>query len=343
MTSYARQGIVIFLMILCGIGAGFHYANISDPAPTGKQATNTKSRVRLITPEASIKFHWSQIESQNLTTYKENLRGVGCPDRTINSIIRGIVLRRYQAKVNAIFNPLAHFWSSQSELDELDRRIKGIRAERDNLLASLGLTSNEVDVNGLSQEKQQFVNKALDLYPKNMPAPGASDQEWSDFLTSRRARVNYLSQYLSPEELLAYRINSDGNASGIANLLSSINPSEEEYKSVFISLDGENLNTTNGLLTPDLEAKLKLALGDQRYAEYQEQTTLNNVVWNTFAQFSNLSAAQLNQLEALRANYGDSPESKFNQDYQNAVLNIVGNRTEVERFFSNPFLYIKTK
>ena len=68
-------------------------------------------------------------------------------------------MRLYQAKVNKVFNPLAHFWNSQVEANAIDKIIKLIREDRDKLLASLGVGFTDVDSLELPAEKQLSIYK----------------------------------------------------------------------------------------------------------------------------------------------------------------------------------------
>ena len=47
-----------------------------------------KSAQTLPTPEP---FHWSQVESEDYTTYLSRLRAIGCPEKTIRQIVNGEV------------------------------------------------------------------------------------------------------------------------------------------------------------------------------------------------------------------------------------------------------------
>jgi hypothetical protein len=305
---------------------------------TGRLLSNEKPLVRV-----QGRFLWNQIADEDLGKYVGCLRNVECPNDATKFIIRGIVMRLYQAKVNEVFNPLARYWNSKAESDDIDKRIRAIRAEQDKLLASLGVGFTDQDSQELPAEKQSFVNKAAQLYPAIKPKSGASRQEWAEFLENRRARVSYLSQHLTPAELLDYRIVHDGNAQGIGNLLGNLKPTDGEFRKAFGALDGEDLNRTDGFMRPDLEAKLKLALGDERYDEYHQQTTPDSLVYNSFVQFNNLNAEQAQQLKELRTKFGNSLESKNNKDYQNAVLDLIGSKSTAGAYFNDPHLYKSPK
>lgn len=293
--------------------------------------------------ELPTKFTWTQISSVDFKQFAANLRVAECPNDTTKLIIRGVVMRVYQAKVNELFNPLAHYWSSKAESDEVAKRIRIIRAERDNLLASLGVGFNEDDGLELPAEKQTLVNKALELYPANAPKLGSPRKDWAGFLDNRRSRVAYLSQFLTPEELIDYRINHDGGVQAVGELLKNLGTSDDEFKKAFVALDGEDVSQTNGYMRADLETKLKQALGNERYDEYHSQNTMASRVFNNFVEVSHLSVEQSRLLKEIRANYGASSESINDSAYQKAVSDLIGDQFLTRRYFNNPHLYQNIK
>lgn len=279
---------------------------------------------------------WPKIEGEDYGKCITDLRSIGCPEPVISFIVKGYLFAAYQAKVNAIFDPLAKYWNTPEENGRIAAAVAAIRAERDSKLAGLKLVpTGELAMDGLSPASQKHVAEALKQYPKTIISPNSTAEEWRQFLGNRAARVAYLAQFLSPDELLAYRINQDGNAEGIARLLRPINPTEQEFENVFLALDGQNLNQTNGMLSPDVEALLQKALGDQRYAEYQSQMAPENFIFNNFAETFNLTDDQIQRLQQVRSSYG----SMSFDDYHAAVSAIIQNPIGTGHYFAIPPLY----
>jgi hypothetical protein len=274
-------------------------------------------------------FTWSQVESQDLQRYIANLRRIGCPERTIGDIIRARVFAMFQAKVDALLDPLARYWNTAAEMKALDAQIKAIRQERDKLLADLHLEDSTFDPrSGLPPEKQAAVADALRLYPKLQSDPSWGPQEWQSYLQAQKARINYLAQYLTPDELLDYRISQDGSPSTIARLLQDINPTDDEFKKVFEALDGESLSRTNGVMAPDLQSKLQQALGADRYAEYMNEQTGPDHFFNTLVSTYNLNEDQVQQLKQLLA----TADAMTAADYRQATGSILQNPSAVRMF-----------
>ena len=274
-------------------------------------------------------FTWSQVESDDIEQYITNLRALGCSERTIGDIIRAKLYATYQAKINEVFNPLARYWNTTAEMKAVDDQVKAIREERDRLWAGLHLEDSSFDLgSSVPPEKQGAVTDALKLYPKIQPDPSWGAQDWQAFLQARKARVAYLAQYLTADELYAYRVGEDGNPSSVARLLSDISPSEQEFRKVFEALDGEDLSRTNGMLAAGLQDKLQQALGADRYGQYMNQLSSPDHQFNMFVMAESLSDDQVQQLKSLLA----AADSMNPTDYRNAAANILQRPSAMQRF-----------
>ena len=72
---------------------------VSTPSSSSASAQVVPAQVR---PQPFIDFSWSQIESPDYRTYVANLRRIGCPDQTIEDIIRADVHALYCQKRSAL-------------------------------------------------------------------------------------------------------------------------------------------------------------------------------------------------------------------------------------------------
>lgn len=305
--------------------------------PTGLTTPARNGEAGRQTAEAAQEhFDWSQVESDDLGQFVANLHAAGCPEPIIGDIVRARVFAHYQAKVNSIFDPLARYWSTAAQQKLVAAEVKAIRQERDRVLAELNLQSPAFDASSaLPPEKQRYVSDAFKLHPGRVLAPDATPQQRAAVLDARKARVGYLSKFLDPEELLTYRITQDGNPYTTANLLAGINPTPEEFRKVFGVLDGEDTSLTNSFLAPDLEAKLKAALGDDRYTQYRNDLESGNFNFRMWARATSLTDEQTQQLVALRS----SARAMDAQQYLQAVTNIIRDQAVLARFVSNPMIY----
>ncbi|HVV02137.1 MAG TPA: hypothetical protein VHH88_12290 [Verrucomicrobiae bacterium] len=260
-----------------------------------------------------------------------------CPEQTITDIVLARVKAEYQARINAIFNPLAVFWQSEDEKASNDALIARIQSERDALIANLELSGvKDPGSDAVGADKQAHVAEAEILYPRTYPGPGDDPEEWKSAIERRRERVNYLTQYLSPEDLLTYRIQEDGDSRAIGRLLRGLNPSEEEFRRVFQAIDGEDLGRTNGQLSASVENKLAQALGQARYSEYREQASPRNSFFNDFVYERGISDEQIAQLRALRE---QAIQTGLPTDqYKARVRDLLGDGALVQEYFSSELI-----
>jgi hypothetical protein len=193
---------------------------------------------------------------------------------------------------------------------------------------------------GLSREKQERVKEAFRDSPGIRITLETSDADREQAIANRRARITYLANYLTPQELLDYRINQDGMGPPLAVMLRDINPGEAEFIKVFLALDNEELNRPNGKLRPDLEEKLKEALGPDRYREYQEEQLPQNSLLHQLGREFGLSLEQIQQLKDLRAKMKDRTTREDMVAYRNSVGAILNNSSAESIFFSSPTLYL---
>jgi hypothetical protein len=352
---------IAVIALLFGAGTGFVIGNVNSKPrlATAQESVATEASQANTThigrkTGSQLHFLWGTVANDDIQQYIANLRGIDCPEPVIADIIRNLITADYQARVNHIFDPLAQYWSSAAEQKSIDAQIKAIRKERDGLLGSLGL---DVDnTKGLTPEKQKSIAEATKLYPKVPPPPGTDHDGWLPYLEARKARIDYLSKTLTPDELLSYRMSQDGNAKGVGSLLRDINPTPEEQSKVFSAIDGDNLNRTNGLLLPGSEAKLKETLGADRYAQYQAALSPGNILFNSFTDTHGLTDDQIQQLKELRNTAGASavapgmagfqnanPETPEQAQYRQGVTDILKSKQLVDSYFRNPLIYIKPK
>jgi hypothetical protein len=342
-----RKATLIVLLAVVGASLGAVVGHASRrravvPLPAAEPAASQEPATKPPPIDQPERFTWAQVASEDWRRYVANLRAIGCPERTIADIIEGAVFAAYQAKVNALFNPLAQYWETEEDQKAIADQVREIRAERDSVLAGLGLpNSGGGDPAGLSPEKQQHVADAIKLYPTVSLTMESGPDDWAKLKQDRKARVNYLSQFLTPEELLDYRMTQDGSAHAIARILSSISLSDEEFRKVFAAVDGEDLTSTNGHFNPTVEAKLRQVLGDSRLADFQNQPVPEDSVFNSAMISLHLSPDQIQQLRDLRAAMGTSVYAGADPGYRAAVRGILTNEGDVHNYFSSPSIYCK--
>jgi hypothetical protein len=217
-------------------------------------------------------------------------------------------------------------------------QIAQLEKERDQVLyEDLGIDRPSApDPSGLSPEKRQLVNEALRKYERIRFDLDTSPVDAQRALANRKARIEYLSNYLTPDELLAYRMNEDGQAVLLGVVFAEINPSKEEFIKLFKGLDLEELSRVNGSFRSDLEEKVKEALGPERYEEYKTGLLPENQYLTRLGKEYGLNDEQVRQLKELRSRMANSPDTKL---YKDSVHGILHNSAAEKRFFSHPTYY----
>ena len=140
------------------------------------------------------RIRWVQLESEDNAVLARNLRAVECPEETIIDILRARIGAAYRAKIADVANPLAAYWRGG---EAAQAAVNALLREESALLAALGPTDGE-----LPPEKEAHIEEARRKFPLNYPPLGSSDDQWRAALEARKARIEYLSQFLTPEELI---------------------------------------------------------------------------------------------------------------------------------------------
>ena len=301
----------------------------SRPPPTPPPPAPTAPKPKVEREQIT----WAQLDSEDLQELMRRLRAVGCSEETIADILRARILLLCQGKLKGVVNPLAMYWETAAEGQAQDAQVRDILAERDRLLAEFHLEGVAIDTeSALPPEAQPHIAEALRRFPKIKTSGAITPEGWAQAMAARQARVNYLSQFLTPDELLTYRITQDGSPDRIDYMLQGINATEEEFRKVFAALDNgeQGLNGS----APETLAKLKEALGPERYAEYRGDQESGNTMFRHWANMAGLTDEQVNQLTKLRG----SAHTMDDTQYRQAAEDIIQNPSVAMRFLGSPAL-----
>lgn len=267
-----------------------------SPSPSRTAAripTNeTKSGGQRSTPVMG----WASVDSEDTVSLLRNLRAISCPEE-IASRILGVRLRDSDSP---------HY-------------------------AELGIAPpREPSRFGFSPEKQARVDEALTKFPKHTPSVWTQELV-DEELARRKERIEYLQGHLSPEELLDYRIAEDGDTMGVARTVRGFEVTEAEFKKIFQVLDGVPISTVNGYFNPEVENQLRVALGENRYAEYHRQVGPGNSDFNNFVTVNRLEPDAAAKLHALRS---QSP-LMTREAYETEVTQLLRRPSLVRSYFMN--------
>jgi hypothetical protein len=131
----------VFIVSLCLNLAltGVIFSRLKSPRASSssemEMVTNTIASVRVveskaakINPASLPEFHWRMIETNDYRAYIANLRGIGCPEKTIQDIIIADIEKRFDVREKEL--PLNEkFWQTATQRDAANRQRQ--RQERE--------------------------------------------------------------------------------------------------------------------------------------------------------------------------------------------------------------------
>jgi hypothetical protein len=117
----------------------------SEPVPAGASAGTSRSVAGGPTAvEASAPaFDWSRLPMEPWEAYRDGLRRIGCPDRTVRAILEALVRHAYAERARALAGPYAgRFWEfvlppSEARRKPLEDSVKALEEEETTVLDAL--------------------------------------------------------------------------------------------------------------------------------------------------------------------------------------------------------------
>ena len=269
-----RRFIGLSLALNGALAAAIFLSAKTPPAPAHAPATATpvSDQVRQSpapadgSPPTGLPFHWSQIASEDLKIYRDNLRVIGCPELTVREIIRAVINERFGARRRNLLAPLEDRYWDMVMGEELVRRQAIPQTEWSRALTALAaerqrLITEVLGGDALAAEVElQTRRAALELRRAWLP-PEKRDRlieleekyqqhlvEWAATLGMRPEGVpttedgNRLQEWqkeldesekqlLSPEELTELHLR-ESDAADWAGSLPGFDPSEDEWRAM---------------------------------------------------------------------------------------------------------------
>ena len=260
--------VILMLLNVAALAAGFVYCSQYWGAQTAKERDAASAELaawqaRAAAPEPSVPaqpevvyqtndFHWSQLESSDYRQYIANLRGVGCPERTIKDIILTDVMRLYAQRRGQYYHngrPF-NYWETndkrklkQPQIEERDRQLAAIDKELPAVLRELLGINYERELNKyfvdaddkrsqvLALREQFEGQRERILYDEQGAKPSVSEVE--QLRQVDQSQDEALGQLLSPEEKEQYELSLSPTADRLRQQLIGFNPTEEEFRALF--------------------------------------------------------------------------------------------------------------
>ncbi len=341
MKSFFKLLLAISLLINAALAAVLVAgAFTSKPNVDTETAAAAAARTAAAAKAASTNVDvWSTIKSDDLPGLVAHLRAAGFPARLVRAILAAQIRDQFAARRKAIEGNSADgaFWKNatidpkqQLALRELSREqqkmlrdLLGPDADSDDSIGSAyrdrGLTGlPAAKVSQVRQILQDFDEQRQDLYATiamgGMVTFGSTEQ--AKMRAIEQAQHAELAKVLTPAELENYDLMTSNIAQSLRYQLSAFNPTEDEFRALFkIQQDSQDkMAPVMGMMTPDemrarqdaqkqLNAQVELALGNERYADYQRATDYNYRQTTLLVARLELPADTANQLYAIQKDY----------------------------------------
>jgi hypothetical protein len=267
--------LAILLVLSLGINAFLTWERLqSKPSqtvlrrelpPTRTLTTNILRPIRtniIVRPQF---LTWRDIESDDYTTYVQNLRAIGCPEQTIRDIIVADVNELFaHRRATELFNPTHEWWRSQPDpkrIAEAAAQRHALETERRALLTRLlgpgwelsgslltEYPDSQTTLDGpllgdLPLETKHAVRQ-IELDAKNREQAyleEATEQgvppDPAKLAQLRKETRDELARILSPQQLEEYLLRYSDTAGKLRGALKDFDPSPDEFRQLFRAAD----------------------------------------------------------------------------------------------------------
>jgi hypothetical protein len=318
--------ISLTLNLLLGAACWFGWSRAPKPA-AGVSATSALPQPpvqvvqRTVTNIVAVAapprlLDWRTVESPDYKQYLANLRGIGCPEKTIRDVIVADVNELYRQRYREFFPPTnrVEYWKPGNPLanlmDETSiTKQNELRQEKRDLLKTLlGSTYNDEEdlsaiqldsfserlLNFLTPEKRTAMKELEDTFSvrmmKTYKDTWRGNEGPADAVKAEKDEAAL--KVLTPEEKFEYDLRRSDTAMFLRVGLGGFEVSEQEFRAIYPEIKkfvadagkpgfgamirGEpDPRPEGGAARVELQAKLKRAMGDDRFSQFIEQTHWN--------------------------------------------------------------------
>jgi hypothetical protein len=287
-------------------------------------------------PATGLPFQWSQVASPDLKLYRDNLRGIGCPELTVREIIRAVINEDFRMRRRNILDAFQdHYWGmvlrgelvKRQLLPQTDwgQALTSLAAERDQLISDVlgpdALTTEaarqaqqadwEQKFAWLSpakrarmielqeQYQQQLADWAASLGSRPDGAPTPEDEAARQKLQQDFEAAE--QQVLTPQEQAELQLRESDVANWAAGL-PGFNPTEDEWRSL-TQLRSQFEASQSALADPNLTDAQRAAQQSDLQSNFLNsvQATLGP---DRFAQYQLANNDQYQALHNVTQRYG---------------------------------------
>ena len=278
---------------------------------------------------------WSRLQSVDYAEFVSNLRIAGCPEVTITAILRSEVTRAHApmfaeiVKSGSFTNPKAGNLEGTRKRAELNAKIDAILY--DQLSLQRPIRSANTLFTAEQEEKIAEARKRFPFVRKDPTNPETVIQSNSN----RVARLEFLSQHLSPEQLRFYKLDREGEASRVELLLQGMQPTRSEFLKVADAIEGKDTSILDGVLRPELLEDLRKVLSPARLALLQELQREEYRQICNMARLFDLAPDTVSTLISLRR----ETFTRDRADYERQVKALLRQPRAAELYLSNTAIH----
>jgi len=271
--TFARFIASLLVLNLIAISA-YLVVVTNDPQPASKgspsaQETPVVTNVVVVTNQVAAasdgSFHWSMLESEDYSTYIQNLRDIGCPEQTIRDIIIADLDLLWAPRLRSAVprqGPWRYWESAEAERrndydarawERLQRAIRREKRDVVRALVQVDLTGERARLQGevdplaqrlplLDSEKRMDLRDVLDRFQdeeqailERIHSEGVTldEQDKAQLRELRAQREAELESLLSPEEKRRYELSMSQTAEDLRHDMYDMKATEEEFLAIF--------------------------------------------------------------------------------------------------------------
>ena len=254
---------------------------------------------------APDRLDWSRIQSAELKKYVANLRQVECPEETLRDIIVAEVNRLFidrQKKLRA--GQTDEYWKTENwnskENRERQKKYRELEKEKSALLTEL-LGVDPIKQMQAENGYQDYYERMYSFLPADKQEKARKVQEryqemlqeiWTKGMMEEddqrqvqriyRQQAEEMAQFMTPGELEEYQLRSSQVANQLRHDLDGFEPTADEFRTVYklrqareedliypSDPDDKAGQERRNQAQKEVDAQIKEALGEQRFAEYK--------------------------------------------------------------------------
>lgn len=297
------------LLVLANAGLWASYLHRAEKTPSLPPSVGATAPVALAPvpppapPQPEFVKIWPQLQCEDPVKFAANLRGAGAPEATVRLLVSGMLRERYLARQRELFGAGGPGLPGLSVVTPESREklgaLRALAREQQELLRGL-FGNDEGAVAARERQRRQYgvlpdgkldqldgVQADYDEMAAEIRGNAGglllpAEREALDLLEQERRKD--IAAILTPDELEQFDLQASPAARALRSRLAGFAPTEPEFRAIFglqRAFDERFAHRSGGgfdeakirersTAEQELEAKLRTALGERRFAEYRK-------------------------------------------------------------------------